>query len=196
MTTTRPQGHTQEKKMNGPTNHMLVAYMNTAFGNPKGFHEHINWPRIQKQCLNIPDELGELFIAMGADSDVMKSAVQAFKEHIALAKPGSNPIRLDLVRDALCDIHVFAYGAHHLMGIDADADMRAVIDGVMTRFIKDDEDKAATIALHAAAGVTDVYFEGSYPTMVMKSASDQPDAPKGKFLKSASYKQPVFPMLG
>jgi hypothetical protein len=29
--------------------------------------------------------------------------------------------------------------------------------------------------------------------MVMKSASDQPDAPKGKFLKSASYSEPVLP---
>ena len=47
-------------------------------------------------------------------------------------------------------------------------------------------------AVVAAAGVTDVYFEGEYPTMIMKSASDQPDAPKGKFLKSASYKEPVF----
>jgi hypothetical protein len=28
--------------------------------------------------------------------------------------------------------------------------------------------------------------------MVMKSASDQPDAPKGKFLKSASYQNTVF----
>lgn len=69
------------------------------------------------------------------------------------------------------------------------------VDGVMTRFIKDDADKQATQALHAANGVTDVYFEGEYPTMVMKSASDQPDAPKGKFLKSASYKQTVFPSI-
>jgi hypothetical protein len=70
--------------------------------------------------------------------------------------------------------------------------MHTVVDAVFTRFIKDEADKAATIALHAAKGVTDVYFEGEYPKMVMKSASDQPDAPKGKFLKSASYSQPVF----
>lgn len=50
----------------------------------------------------------------------------------------------------------------------------------------------AEIALHAARGVIEVYFEGDYPVMVMKSAVDQPDAPKGKFLKSASYSQPVF----
>ena len=99
---------------------------------------------------------------------------------------------LDDVRDGLCDIHVFAYGAHHLMGIDADQDMNSVVDGVMTRFIKDEADKQSTIAKHAAKGVTEVYFEGEYPVMVMKSAVDQPDAPKGKFLKSASYSEPVF----
>jgi hypothetical protein len=38
--------------------------------------------------------------------------------------------------------------------------MQDVISGVMTRFIKDEADKEATIALHAAKGVTDVYFEG------------------------------------
>jgi hypothetical protein len=73
--------------------------------------------------------------------------------------------------------------------------MQDVISGVMTRFIKDEADKEATIALHAAKGVTDVYFEGEYPKMVMKSASDQPDAPRGKFLKSASYVNTQFRMV-
>ncbi|MBK6006360.1 hypothetical protein JJB11_09680 [Ramlibacter ginsenosidimutans] len=73
--------------------------------------------------------------------------------------------------------------------------MDAVVDGVMTWFIRDEADKHATIALHAAGGVTHVYFEGEYPLMVMKSASDQPDAPKGRFLKSASYQDTVFPPL-
>jgi hypothetical protein len=95
-------------------------------------------------------------------------------------------------RDACADIKVFVDGASHLAGFDGDADMHTVVDAVFTRFIKDDADKAATVALHAAKGVTDVYFEGEYPKMVMKSASDQPDAPKGKFLKSASYLQPIF----
>lgn len=104
----------------------------------------------------------------------------------------SGAANLDEVRDGLCDIHVFAYGAHHLMGIDADQDMNSVLDGVMTRFIKDEADKQATIAKHAAKGVFEVYFEGEYPVMVMKSAVDQPDAPKGKFLKSASYCEPEF----
>lgn len=101
-------------------------------------------------------------------------------------------VHLKGTRDALCDVNVFSYGAHHRMGIDADRDLKSVVEGVMTRFIKDEQDKQATIALHAAQGVTDAYFEGEFPTMVMKSAADQLDAPKGKFLKSASYTEPVF----
>lgn len=164
-----------------------VAQMNTAFGNPQGDPANINWPRIQSQCKNVGHEFGELMIALGADKDQVKAIIAG----IDSLKFGG-PVDLPQVRDSLCDVHVFADGAHHLMGIDADRDMHAVVDGVMTRFIKDDADKQATIAMHARKGVTDVYFEGEYPTMVMKSAGDQPDAPKGKFLKSASYREPVF----
>lgn len=176
--------------MSHRTNFQLVAAMNAAFGNPQGDPAAIDWGRVKKQCLNIADEFGELFIALGADPTLTKAAVANLKWTVSKSPNEVSPIG---VRDALCDIHVFDYGAHHLMGIDADADMAAVVKGVMTRFIKDEADHAATIAKHAAAGVTDVYFEGEYPTMVMKSASDQPDAPKGKFLKSASYEEPVFP---
>lgn len=172
-----------------PTNFELVAAMNVAFGNPKGNPASIDIERIRKQCLNLPDEFGELMVALGADKNLIRAAVEFMKW---VAAKACNEPDLDQVRDSLMDIHVFSYGAHHLMGIDANADMEAVIGGVMTRFIKSDADKAATIAKHAVAGVTEVYFEGEYPTMVMKSAVDQPDAPKGKFLKSASYSEPVF----
>lgn len=169
------------------TNFQRVAQMNEAFGNPQGRPTAINLNAVRSQTRNILDEFCEIQTALGADP----AAVQALRDAgKAIAYTGE--IDLEGVRDGLCDVHVFAYGAHHLMGIDADRDMNSVVDGVMTRFIKDEADKEATIALHAAKGVTDVYFEGDYPVMVMKSASDQPDAPKGKFLKSASYSQPVF----
>ena len=182
--------------LNGPSNFMLVANMNNAFGNPKGFATAVNWNRIAKQSLNIADELAEVFVALGANKEQASAAAEQFKKalnslRIEGAEQGAR-ININGVRDGLTDIHVFAYGAHHLMGIDADQDMYSVIEGVMTRFIKDEADKEATIKFHAERGVTDVYFEGEYPVMVMKSASDQPDAPKDKFLKSVSYKEPVF----
>ncbi|QFZ84544.1 hypothetical protein GFK26_18115 [Variovorax paradoxus] len=166
--------------------------MNVAFGNPKGDPARIDFDRVRKQCLNIPDEVGELFIALGANPEEVKAAVAALKTAGASVVSKVAP---DEVRDALCDIHVFGYGAHHMMGVNADMDMAAVVSGVMTRFIKNADDLAATVKLHADKGVTEVYFEGDYPTMVMKSAVDQPDAPKGKFLKSASYQNTVFRAL-
>ena len=211
----------------------IVAAMNSAFGNPAATPDTVDYKRLTKQCFNIKSEINEL-----------KKAINS-KDMLG-------------VRDALCDICVFAYGGHHFMGIagwevrvtnaprsfatfaaaitelekthaglmqllesdnrsaytvafyldrivntaagmqesigaDHDTDMQAVIDGVMTRFVKDEADKEATIAKHAAAGVTQVYFEGDYPTMIMKSAIDQgDDAPQGKFLKSASFREPIF----
>lgn len=178
----------------------LVSKMNTAFGNPKGDPLNINWIKVQKQFLNIPDETGELFAALGGHpkgsdgAKFIQAAVAQFKKDLvaSLEMDSGGPIDLVGVRDSSRDIVVFTDGGNHLMGIDADRDMQTVIDGVMTRFIKDPADKEATIAKHAANGITDVYFEGDYPVMIMKSASDQPDAPKGKFLKSASYKEFPF----
>lgn len=78
------------------------------------------------------------------------------------------------------------------LGVDVVEDMSSVITGVMSRFIKDAEDEEKTVSLHYAKGVMDVVFAGNYPYKVMYSNSDQPDAPKGKFLKSSSYSSPVF----
>ena len=169
-----------------------ISAMNEAFGNPKGDPHNVDLDRVRSQCLNIIDEFGELMMALGcANPKSLRSAIKLVK---VLASETGRQYTVDYlaVRDALCDLQVFAQGGQHFIGVDGDADMKAVVDGVMTRFIKNAEDKEATIALHAAKGVTEVYFEGEYPTMVMKSAVDQPDAPKGKFLKSASYKETVF----
>jgi len=176
------------------TNFTRVAEMNTAFGNPKGDPIIIDFDRVRSQTMNIADEFGETMIALGAHPATVKAAVENLK---LACRPVMNGDHIDLngVRDGLCDMHVFAYGSHHLMGIDADKDMNAVVDGVMTRFIKDHDDKNATILRHYNKGVSKVYFEGQFPTMVMKSAIDQPDAPKGKFLKSASYTDTVFPPI-
>lgn len=169
------------------SNFQEVARMNAAFGNPAGDPANIDWQRVFKQCKSIGHEFVELLGALGVPVFRLEAITNAID-----AAATVTPVDRDAVRDALCDVHVFAYGAHHLMGIDADRDMTSVVEGVMTRFMKDDADRIATVAKHAAKGVTDVYVEGHYPTMILKSGSDQPDAPKGKFLKSASYSEPVF----
>jgi hypothetical protein len=177
------------------TSFQLVAEMNEAFGNPKGDFDNINEDQLRSQILNIHDEYLEVLSALGLDEeaiDRIRTIHRAFTAPEYFNKHGLKPLNKAELRDGLCDIQVFAMGAQHRAGVDGDRDMQDVISGVMTRFIKDEADKEATIALHAAKGVTDVYFEGEYPKMVMKSASDQPDAPKGKFLKSASYQNTVF----
>ena len=153
----------------------LVKNMNTAFGNAEGDPKNINWERLENQVRNIHDEYDETTTALAARN-------------------------LEQVRDGLCDIIVFALGAFHFVGIDADADMKAVIDGVMTRFCKDQAELDATKAKYAALEV-DFYVEGNFPTMCLKSSKDQKDKngdnlPKGKFLKSVGFKEPVFVPIG
>lgn len=182
-----------------------VSNMNTAFGNPKGDFNNINKLRLLKQFSNIFDEYVELLSAFGFDKSVFEAMSEEHRIALGLMTDvislglddiaGVASFDVDEIRDAACDIQVFAMGGQHFMGVDGDADMKAVVDGVMTRFIKNDSDKQATIEYHAARGVSNVYFEGNYPTMVMKSAEDQPDAPKGKFLKSASYSATKFPKV-
>lgn len=151
-----------------------VSEMNTAFGNPKGNPTSIDWERLTKQCRNILDEYSELMVALEMRN-------------------------LDEVRDALCDINVFSLGAHHFIGANADDDMTAVVEGVLTRFCQNQADLDATLDKYTSLGVL-VYTEGEFPTVCLKSAHDQKDIngenyPKGKFLKSVSYATTVFPVI-
>jgi hypothetical protein len=119
-----------------------------------------------------------------------------FQVNMQIEPVTQGPLNTDDVRDALCDIMVFALGAFHRMGIDAEADMDAVLDGVMTRFCKDGNDLLKTRALYDALDIT-YTVHGEYPRVYLRSDKDQkmPDYPKGKFLKSASYSGPVFAPL-
>jgi hypothetical protein len=231
----------------------IVASMNAAYNNPAvpkadyacflqegkaRFNDGV-WTNLRNQCQNIADEIEEFTKAM-KKGDWLE------------------------MRDAICDIRVFALGAFHFMshnptilqvgsafdsnsvipkllsvltphtlltvsheflmgqiairdyqttitslnlmlyatmvaaakvGISPaliDQDMQVVVGAVLTRFVKNEHDAAETVALHAAKGVYYTYWEGEYPNRILKSEKDQPDAPAGKFLKSASYQKPVF----
>lgn len=151
-----------------PSSFEQVAEMNKAFNNRKGDYNDIDYEKLRRQVANVLDEVAEFMNAWKVGDRIG-------------------------MRDALCDIQVFAMGGQHMMGVDGDADMEAVVAGVMTRFVKNYEDLQDTLDKHAKKGVTKVYLEGEFPRVIVKSAEDQPDAPKGKFLKSASYKDTVFP---
>ncbi len=161
----------------------IVKNMNVAFGNSEGNPDALNWEKIEKQVSNILSEFIEAYKAMGIELKVAVTTVSR--------DPSKRDV--DGLRDALCDINVFSLGAHHLMGYDAERDMQSVIGGVMTRFCKNMTEMAQTLEKYRALGV-ELYPEGNFPTLCLKSARDQqmPEYPKGKFVKCINYKQPVF----
>lgn len=135
---------------------------------------------------------------MGEALQELKNETDRLHKAIDQEAPGEVLHRLGLVIG-------FAQHVQLVLRIDVEADMAAVLDGLMTRFIKDEVDEGNTYNKHnkafhkhytdkgeTAPGQLQVYYEGEYPNRIMKSAVDQPDAPKGKFLKSASFKEAEF----
>lgn len=149
------------------SNFNKVVVFNQAIGNEAGDKQNIDWDLLEREVAMIQSEVDEL--------------KQAIKER-----------DINEVRDALCDIHVFAYGTHHKIGYNADADMHKVISSLYSRFCETKDDLQATIEHHKQRGVDSVTIHGEYPFAYIKSAGDYPDAPKGKFLKSINYSEPRF----
>ncbi|MCZ2128573.1 MAG: nucleoside triphosphate pyrophosphohydrolase family protein [Anaerolineales bacterium] len=149
------------------SNFNKVVVFNQAIGNEAGDKQNIDWDLLTREADMIQSEVDEL--------------------RKAIKNKDANG-----VRDALCDIHVFAYGTHHKMGYNADADMNIVIDALYSRFCMIPEDLQATIEHHKQRGVDSVTIHGKYPFAYIKSAGDYPDAPTGKFLKSVNYCEPEF----
>jgi hypothetical protein len=160
----------------------LVSEMNEAFGNPKGDPNAINAQRLLSQCKNIVKEYQELMKAFGIEV------------HIDHRVPNAAVTGVNDVRDALCDIMVFALGAYHFMGHDADRDMALVVEALYSRFCNTPESLMDTCRKYDKLGV-DYYIEGQFPFVRLKSAKDQGDGeyPRGKFLKAAGYRTPDFP---
>lgn len=149
------------------SNFHKVVVFNQAIGNEAGDKQNNDWEMLDKEAEMIQSELDEL--------------KQAIKER-----------DINEVRDALCDIHVFAYGTHHKIGYNADADMHTVISSLYSRFCETEDDLQQTIAHHKSKGVLEVTIHGEFPFVYIKSADDYPDAPTGKFLKSVNYCEPKF----
>jgi hypothetical protein len=180
----------------------LVKNMNLAFGNEALPRHDANEyrARLLAQCKNIGAEFMEMMEAFGVHARLSITADCADSvdgiasvSNIVTSSPPFPNLDEDEIRDALCDIMVFALGAYHLMDLDADADMKTVVDSVMTRFCKDTGDLLATEAMYKQKGVR-YTIHGEYPRVYLRSAEDQqmPEYPKGKFLKSASYRKPLL----
>lgn len=160
-----------------------VKEMNEAFGNPEGDPSNIDREKLLRQCQNIGSEFQELMLSLGIKVNI------EFETPLPIA---ADPNYVN-TRDALCDIMVFALGAFHFMGVDAERDMASVLTGVMTRFCRDELELTETRLKFTRAGVQ-FTEHGEFPRKFLRSAKDQqmPEYPKGKFLKSVGYSQPVF----
>lgn len=100
-----------------------------------------------------------------------------------------------LVTPLLCLDRCVAYTQWEC-GFLHDSDMRAVIAGVMTRFCQNQQQLEATCRRYGDEGI-EFTVHGEFPNVYLKSAHDQGDEyPKGKFLKSVGYSQPVFAPIG
>lgn len=161
----------------------LVSDMNEAFGNAKGDPLKINGKALMSQCKNIGSEFKELMLEFGIKVEITYEQ----------APTGTVAGEVTGIRDGLCDIMVFALGAYHRMGYDAERDMASVIEALYTRFCRNAEHFRQTAAHYDRLGVL-WYVDGKYPRLCLKSAVDQGDGeyPQGKFLKAVGYRQPTF----
>jgi hypothetical protein len=149
-----------------------VSSLNDAFGNPKGDPLNPKWDRLKSQAKNILDEYNELM------------------------DDGIGPKNMTEVRDAICDILVFTLGLGHMAGIDVEADMKVVDLSNRSKFCANDKELAATVDKYGKLGV-EVYCEGEYPLMRVKSYKEQTGNDgklyqANKMLKSVTFKEPVF----
>lgn len=161
----------------------LVKSMNEAFGNLQGDPAHIDLKMLDMQAKSIGSEFVELMKALGYEVQMKIECVtpEGFKPD------------MDEVRDALCDIMVFALGTFHRMGINAELDMESVVEALLTRFCKDEAELLASRAKYDMENVA-YTVHGNFPRVFLRSAVDQkmPEYPKGKFLKSAGHQKPKF----
>jgi Phosphoribosyl-ATP pyrophosphohydrolase len=151
----------------------LVQEMSLAFGNPQGDPLNPNWEKVEAQRKGIREENEDELGAAIAKRDI------------------------EAARDALCDVMVFALGAYHAMGYDADRDMAAVVEALFTRFCRNKEHLGETVDHYTYKVGIRVYCGGEFPRMWVKSLEDQTGKdgavyPRDKFLKARGYAQPVF----
>jgi NTP pyrophosphatase (non-canonical NTP hydrolase) len=149
---------------------MKIAKMNTAFGFSKGAM-YGDWDALASYIDNIADELDELREAISAG------------DH-------------EQVRDALGDIIVFTYGGFFHIGENGDKDLDSIYESNMSKFIKNDEELAATIKKYADLGV-EVVPEGVYPQVKVTATTTQTGNDGklyrgGKFLKGVGFFEPRF----
>lgn len=152
------------------TNFEMVKHLNEVMGNPEG-EALTNHNRALVQLELIREEINELIKAIDA-GDMIET------------------------RDAISDVLVTTYGLAHLLGIDADKDMKEVQESNMSKLCTNMVELSDTIDYYSQLGVT-IGSRGELPEVCVYSVKDQSDYsgkfyPSGKFLKCINWKEPCF----
>lgn len=190
------------------TNFEAVSQFNELIGNAKGA---ATVPQLFKQFDLITSELKELFcgLMMLEDSTIRMAEVSDFEDNGLTLNDAqaSRDQAIIEIRDGIADVLVTTYGLAHRMGIDADADMKAVADSNNSKFFTGTESQAQSVehALTVSLGikverrvVLSVCVESALDQLTgimwaFVSADDSdPERPRGKLLKAPGYKPPVF----
>lgn len=183
------------------TNFEAVSKFNELIGNAKGA---ANVSQIRKQYDLIKSEFEELdqaicFLENSSETDEYGQECGPVDE------------ALTEIRDAIADVLVTTYGLAHRMGIDADADMRAVEVSNNSKFYTGTESSALEVAKalgdslsiqvearQRGEALDHLYNpvrkgrESIYVWAFVSADDSDPERPRGKLLKAPSYKPPVF----
>lgn len=184
------------------TNFKAVSEFNELIGNAKGA---ATVEQIEKQSDLIDSEFCELLNGiMLLKSGARMLAEAITDEQLAFARQSIDAAKTE-IRDGIADVLVTTYGLAHRMGIDADADMKAVSASNFSKFYVGTQSQAesVTYALAKSLGIAVIARErgpASQPPVeppkfvwAFVSADDSdPERPRGKLLKAPGYKPPVF----
>lgn len=149
------------------SNYEMVRHLNSVFGNTPPATQ----ADVEKQLRLINEEVKEL------SEGIAKKDIEE-------------------IRDAISDILVVTYGMGHILDLPVDEDMLAVQTANLSKLCTTPEECSATVKKYADLGI-EVYSEGEYPEVCIKSLKDQTGSdgafyPKNKFLKCVNWHVPEF----
>lgn len=148
-----------------------IVDFNTKFQVKAGDLNNLDWNGLERQVLILEEEFNEVKAAI-KNRDVKE------------------------LRDGTSDVIVVAVGLAHRAGIPLESDLDEVYRSNMTKLVRNLHEEEQTLKKYSNINVG-VYFEGSFPAKVAKSASDQNGTdgkfyPKGKILKSVAFVEPTL----
>jgi len=167
-----------------------IAHFNELIGNSRSMPTS---QQLRVQFEMIREEFCELEQAL-SDFEAMQRGDYCAEE---LGGIGYNP--LTEMRDGIADVLVTTYGLAHRLGVDADADLEAVYLSNMSKFVSGTMTDAADASCEVSdrLGISVATAETAPALWAITSSSDQvgrdgKQYPKGKLLKPAAYRGPIF----